>query len=356
MNKLYNKTIQIGKRKIGKDQPVFIIAEASINHNGSLQRAKKMALKAKQAGADCIKYQTFSTNEFCADKKQKLKLVSKGKEKIWNLYNLYQKHEFSYLEWKDLKLYCDKIGINFMTTVQDPVNLKMLKKIGIKAIKVGSDDFDNIFNLEYYAKTKLPLILSRGMSDEKQISEIIKRIYKINKNLAVLHCVSIYPTKPFDLNLKQILNLKKFFPNVVWGFSDHSIGVIAPIIAVSLGARIIEKHFTLNKKLEGPDHWFSVDPTELKELVDNIRFTEKSLGTEKIMNPQKEIKNKKFMRRRVIAKENLDSGTKITNLNVSFKRSSIGAFLDDWKRIEGKRLKVPVKKDRGILLKDILKH
>ena len=348
-----NKFIKIGKKKIGAGSPCFIIAEASINHNGRVSLAKKMANEAKKAGADCIKFQTFTASEFCADKKQKIELYSNGKKKIWNLYNLYKKHEFSVSQWKEIKKYCDKIGIIFMSTVQDPINFKLLKKIGIKAIKVGSDDFDNISNLKYYAKTKLPMIISRGMSDIKEIKNIIDKIYKINKKLAVLHCVSIYPSSSSELNLKQILSLQKVFPKVIWGYSDHSLGTLAPAIAVTLGSKIIEKHFTLDNKLLGPDHSFSVNPKQLKELVDNIRFTENSLGTEKIFNSKKEIKNKNFMRRRIVAKKDLSSGTKINNLNISFKRSSSGLFINQLNKIKGKTLKVAKKKDASILIRDI---
>ena len=347
------KFIKIGKKKIGENFPCFIIAEASINHNGKVSLAKKMALEAKKAGVDCIKYQTFTANEFCADKKQKIELFSNGKKSIWNLYNLYKKHEFSIIQWKEIKKYCDKIGIIFMSTIQDPINFRLLKKIGVNAIKVGSDDFDNISNLEFYARTKLPMIISRGMSGIKEIKNIINKIYKINKKLAVLHCISIYPSLPEELNLKQILNFKKKFSNIIWGYSDHSLGILAPSIAVTLGAKIIEKHFTLNNKFVGPDHWFSVNPKQLKQLVDNIRFTEKSLGTEKILNLKKEMENKKFMRRRIVAKNDLPLGSKINDLNICFKRSESGLFINELNKIKGKRLKVAKKKDASILLKDI---
>jgi len=347
------KFIKIEKKKIGENFPCFIIAEASINHNGKVSLAKKIALEAKKSGADCIKYQTFTASEFCADKNQKIKLISNGKKKVWNLYNLYKKHEFSIDQWRQIKKYCDKIGIIFMSTVQDPVNFKLLKKIGIKAIKVGSDDFDNILNLEYYAKKKLPMIISRGMSGLKEIKNIINKIYKINKNLAVLHCVSIYPSSPVELNLKQIVGLKKKFPNIIWGYSDHSLGTLAPSIAVSLGAKIIEKHFTLNNKFQGPDHWFSVNPEEFKQLVENIRFTEKTMGRENILNTRKELENKNFMRRKIVAKVDLPIGSKINNFNISFKRSGTGLFIDDLSKIKGKILKVVKEKDESILLKDI---
>ena len=170
-----------------------------------------------------------------------------------------------------------------MTTIQDEIDLDLMMKIGISSIKKGSDDFNYLPNLINVAKTNLPLILSKGMASEEEVDQVIKTLLPINNKISIMHCVSVYPAKEELLNLNQILTLKKKYPEIVWGYSDHSIGNLACNLAVALGAKVIEKHYTLDKKLEGPDHWFSMDPSDLKELVVDIRKTEASLGSGRIV-------------------------------------------------------------------------
>jgi N-acetylneuraminate synthase/N,N'-diacetyllegionaminate synthase len=242
----------------------------------------------------------------------------------------------------------------FITTVQDPEDLKMLLNIGgLKAIKVGSDDFDHPINLKIYAKIGLPLIISKGMTTLGEVDEVINDLAKHTSQLAVLHCVSLYPTNPEQLNIKQVSTLKELYPDVVWGFSDHSQGVLASTVAASIGANIIEKHFTLDHNLPGPDHWFSMDLIEMKELVDNIRFAEKALGDGNVSPSKEEMKSKSIMRRRIVAKEDIEPGTTLNDKNITFKRSDNGCFISHWNFIRGSQIKVFKKLDQGINLSDI---
>lgn len=330
--------MKINNKLIG-DKSVFIIAEVGANHNGDLGLAKDLILAAKRAGADCVKFQTYTTEEFCLDREKQFTYYSQGKKVVESEFEMFKRLEFSYDEWQSLMSYCDQNEITFLTTIQDPSNLLMMKNLGLQGIKVGSDDFDHLVNLKYYASSGLPLILSKGMSDHAEVDRVIKEIQPISRaGIAILHCVSLYPASPEHLNLSQISSLKQLYPEIIWGFSDHSQSVIVPSLAVMLGAKIIEKHFTLDKNLPGPDHWFSLNEPEFMEMVENIRLAEKSLGSGQICITNEEMNAKKIMRRRIIAKNNLVEGDVLSLDNVVFRRADNGIFAGDWFQIEGKRL------------------
>jgi N,N'-diacetyllegionaminate synthase len=336
-----NTSIKIGNRRVGDDHPVFVMAEAGANHNGDLALAKELVVAAREAGADCIKFQTFTAAEFCADKTKTFTYKSQGKDVTESEFEMFQRLEFTRDEWAELMAFCGEQDIMFLTTVQDPANLQMMQELGLLGIKVGSDDFDHLVNLRRYAGTGLPLIVSKGMADLAEVDLVLKDIApRTAGGMAVLHCVSLYPSEARHLNLRQLITLRQRYPNVVWGFSDHSPSTIAPALAVALGARIIEKHFTLDHDLPGPDHWFSMDPRELKEMVEHIRFAEQALGTGAVQPSEGESASRKIMRRRILAKSDLPSGAVLTEGNVSFKRAEQGMYAGDWSAIAGKRLRV----------------
>ncbi len=346
-------SITIAGRKIGDGYPAYVIAEAGANHNGEMSLAKEMVDRAKEVGADCIKFQTFTAEEFCADKTKTFTYQSQGKPVTESEFEMFKRLEFAPAEWADLMAYCAKAGIQFLTTVQDPLNLALMRELGLAGIKVGSDDFDHTLNLKIFAKTGLPLILSKGMSDAAEVDRILGEIKPLARELAVLHCVSLYPADPQFLNLRQIPALRERYPNIVWGFSDHSPSTIVPAIAVSLGARIIEKHFTLDHDLPGPDHWFSMDVPEMCEMVANIRYAESALGDGKIAPAAREADSRKIMRRRVLAKTDLVPGTAIEESNVMFKRAEAGAFAGAWDSMCGRHLKVGKARNQGISADDL---
>mgnify|MGYP006418960921 FL=1 len=310
--------------------------------------------EAKKIGVDCVKFQTYSTDNFCADKDKTFTYFSQGVEISECEYDMFKRLEFNKNQWVEIIEHCSNSDMPFVTTVQDPKDLKMLLDIGgLKAIKVGSDDFDHPINLKIYAKTGIPLIISKGMTTLGEVDEVVNELAKYTSQLAVLHCVSLYPSNPEQLNIRQVLTLKELYPDIVWGFSDHSQGALASTIAASIGANIVEKHFTLDHNFPGPDHWFSMDLDEMKELVSNIRISEKALGDGKVVPIGEEMRNKSIMRRRVVAKKNIKSGTIVNIENVTFKRSNSGCFISDWNTLKGNKLKVDKVENQGIHLSDV---
>lgn len=333
--------LRIGDRLIGDDHPAFIIAEAGANHNGDLALAKKLVIAAREAGADCIKFQTFTAENFCADRTKTFTYKSQGREVTESEFMMFKRLEFRREQWAELMAFCAEQGILFFTTVQDPVNLEMMLELGLIAIKVGSDDFDHLVNLRRYAKTGLPLIISKGMSDDEEVDMVLREIAPLaTGGLGVLHCVSLYPSEARHLNLRQIATLRAGYPDMVWGFSDHSPSTVAPALAVALGARIIEKHFTLDHDLPGPDHWFSHDPAEFGEMVRNIRFAEAAFGDGRVVPQEEESRSRAIMRRRVIAARALAAGDVLDEDNVTFKRADAGAYAGVWNGLQGRRLKM----------------
>lgn len=343
----------IAGRKIGDGFPAYIIAEAGANHNGEMSLAKRMIDAAKEIGADCIKFQTFTAEEFCADKTKTFTYQSQGRTVTESEFEMFRRLEFTRAQWAELMAHCAKAGIQFLTTVQDPVNLRLMLDLGLAGIKVGSDDFDHIVNLKIFAKTCLPLILSKGMSDAEEVDRILGEIKPLARELAVLHCVSLYPADPQFLNLRQIPALRERHPDVIWGFSDHSRSTMIPAVAVSLGARIIEKHFTLDHELPGPDHWFSMDVAEMRDTILNIRYAESALGDGKIAPVAAEAESRKIMRRQILAKSDLVPGTALDENNVVFKRAEAGAYAGAWDELSGRRLKVAKGRNQGISADDV---
>jgi N,N'-diacetyllegionaminate synthase len=333
--------IDIGGRLVGQGHPVFIIAEAGANHNGDLSLAKEMVVAAREAGADCIKFQTFTAEEFCADKAKTFSYLSQGKRVSESEFKMFKRLEFKRDEWVELMSFCAEQSILFLTTIQDPVNLHMMLDLGLMGIKVGSDDFDHLVNLRKYATTGLPLIISKGMADQVEVDHVIGSLRPLARGgLAVLHCVSLYPTDVGQLNLRQLKVLQQRYPDVVWGFSDHSPSTLAPALAVALGASIIEKHFTLDHDLPGPDHWFSMDPRQFAEMVLNIRFAEQALGDGVVRPHNDELASKKIMRRRILARIKLEPGATIDEDAVVFKRGEHGAYAGEWGKLNGGKLLV----------------
>jgi N,N'-diacetyllegionaminate synthase len=347
------KVFEIGSRLIGTGQPAFVIAEISQNHCGELSKALELIEAAKEIGCDCAKFQTFTAEDMCADRSKMFTYLSQGKEVTESEFDLHKRYEFTPDQWAMIIAHCDKVGIPFMTTVQDPPNLELMLKLGINAIKVGSDDFDHLPNLALYASTGLPMILSKGMADLAEVDKVVRFMRARTDKLAIMHCVSIYPAEATVLNLRQIETLRALYPDIVWGFSDHSEGTLAASLAVSLGAKVIEKHFTLDHDLPGPDHWFSLDVTEMAQLVRDIRYTEQALGSGEVVPAPGEAAERQIRRRRLVAKTDLEPGAMLTEQTVAFKRADAGIFIADWDRVRGSRLKVRKSANQGVALGDI---
>ena len=347
------KTIDIEGRLIGAGQPAYIIAEIGQNHCGELSKAKELIEAAKAAGCDCAKFQTFTAEEMCADRSKMFTYVSQGKEITESEFDLHKRYEFTTDQWAEIIAHCKKVGIPFMTTVQDPPNLEVMLKLGISAIKVGSDDFDHLPNLGLYAATGLPMILSKGMADLADVDKVVRFMRQRTDKVAIMHCVSLYPTEAQDLNLRQIETLAALYPDSCWGFSDHSEGTLASSLAVALGAKVIEKHFTLDHGLPGPDHEMSLDVAEMTQMVRDIRFTEAALGSGEVVPAPGEAREREIRRRRIVAKTDLDAGAVLTS-DVGFKRADEGMFVADWERVRGGVLRLARSRNEGITFADLL--
>jgi len=302
----------------------FIIAEIGVNHNGDLDLALKMIEGAKNCGADAVKFQTFKTENFVNDRNLTYTYKSQGKEITEPQWDMFKRYEFTKEQWKILFNYCDELGIIGFTTPQDKSDLDFILSFYTpKFIKVGSDDLTNLPLLNYYASKGIPMIISAGMSYENEISDAINIIKTWNNDITVLHCISQYPTPSKDVNMNKLLNIKEKF-NVKVGFSDHTIGSLSAGISVGLGATVIEKHFTLDKNLPGPDHWFSSDLIEMRDLVKTIREVELIMGNGNLLPTPSELEVRKQCRRSIVTLKNINKGDIINKDDLGFRRPGTG--------------------------------
>lgn len=305
----------------GENKEPFIIAEAGINHNGELEKALAMINVAKEAGADAIKFQTFKADEFVADDKLTYTYRSQGEFITESMLAMFKRCEFTRSEWKIIKNHCDEIHITFLSTPQNKSDLDLLMELGVSAVKVGSDDFNNLPLLKCYAQTGLPLLLSCGMADLAEVYRALDTIGTFDGYpTALMLCTSQYPTPPEDVNLLKLRTLSAGFPMVTLGFSDHTQGTIASTMAIAFGATVFEKHFTMDHNLPGPDHWFSEDPLGLMEWVNNIRIAHKMLGSNIIRPTLEEDKNRKEFRRVIVTAKDIKEGEIFTEDNLTMRR------------------------------------
>lgn len=311
---------QLGAKK------VLIIAEAGINHNGNLKLAKQMIDAVRQAGADCIKFQTFNVDELFEPENRKLKYTyrSQGKTITEPQYEMFKRCQFSKLEWREIIAYCHQQKVIFATTPQNPSDLDLILTIEKKLpfIKVGSDDLTNLPLLRHYAAQGKSIIISAGMAYGAEIGDAVETIRSIEPkiDLTVLHCISSYPTLPEEVHLRKIPIIRDAFAVNV-GFSDHTVGNTAAVGAVCFGARVIEKHFTLDHNLPGPDHWFSIESKEFIGYVQAIRQAEQMLGQTVLVPTKKEGGMRKICRRHIVAKIDIAQGEKFQLNNLAFKRT-----------------------------------
>tara|TARA_A100001388_G_scaffold250048_1_gene211116 strand:+ start:1026 stop:2087 length:1062 start_codon:yes stop_codon:yes gene_type:complete len=349
-------SLKIGEIEIGINKPPFVIAEAGANHNGSIELAFKLIEKAKEAGANCIKFQTFKTELFCEDNNKLYEYEVHGKKFVQSEFEMFKNLEFDIKEWERIIKCCKEKGIKFMTTIQDPEILDQMLDLGIDSIKVGSDDFDHLINLEYYIKSNLPLIISNGMSDLKETDLILNFLRKNNysQKSCILYCVSLYPCNPKNINLEMIRDLSRIYPDFNWGFSDHTESYLTPALAVINGATVIEKHFTLDKDLPGPDHWFSVNPHEMRELIKSVQYAFQARG-KGFAQERHDLTQREIMRRRIIFARNLPKGHNININDLRFRRASKGIFPSRIYEVIGRELNVDVK-DGDFLDMNLLKN
>ncbi len=348
-----NKHYKLKSRNFGKKP--FLIAEVGINHKGNINRALKMVEVAKSAGVDAVKFQTFKAEEFISDKEEIYEYYSNGKKIKETMYSMFKKYELSEDSWIKIKKKCEKLKIIFFSTPQNYSDLKLLIKVGVPLIKVGSDDFTNLPMLEKFAKYKIPMIVSCGMSNEAEIKETINLLKNKKTKIVLMLCTSEYPTVSENVNLMRLKKLKKLFPNIILGFSDHTIGSKSACLAAGLGAIFFEKHFTLNNNDIGPDHWFSENPKNLKKWADDIKETFRILGND-ILEPTKKEKAMKILARRsIVASSDIKKNEIIGEHNTCLKRPGDGMKPKDLKKIINMRAKRLIKRNQKIRLNNLKK-
>ena len=288
-------SITIAGRKLGDGYAPFIVGEVGINHNGDVERAIKMVSVAKKAGCDAVKFATLKAGEFC-NPKHMVSYWYRGELVTEPEIDMFRRCELPDEAWRDIRDECERNDIIFFSTPQNESDLKLLLDVGVPAIKVGSDDLTNLKLIAAYAKHGLPLILSTGMADARDILAAGNIALACGcSKLVYLVCTSEYPCAPKHANLKRITTLKKTFPLV--GFSDHTVGTAAATVATTLGACYLEKHFTLNNFMRGPDHAFSANPWQLEDWVKAIRGVSVLMGTGRIAPTEQERVNRVNWRR-----------------------------------------------------------
>jgi N-acetylneuraminate synthase/N,N'-diacetyllegionaminate synthase len=338
------KKIHISNKFIGEDQPTFIIAEAGVNHNGKLELAKKLVDIAVKTGADAVKFQTFKTEGLVTADADSMSYAKKNIRKDLKQIELIKSLELPYDNFVTLKNYCDDKKIIFLSTPHSFDAIDFLENL-TPAYKFGSGDITNIPSLNYAAKKNKPIILGTGMANLDEVKLAIDSIKKTgNQQVIALHCTTNYPSSLDEVNLRAMITMQREL-NCLVGYSDHSLGLTVPIIAASLGAVIIEKHFTIDKTLPGPDHKASLDPNELSTMIKEIRNVETILGSFDKKPSQSEKQFINLIRKSIVAKKDIDKGSTITEEFITIKRPGTGLNPIFFEEILGKKAKENIKKD-----------
>lgn len=331
---------------------IFIIAEAGVNHNGSLTRAIEMIKVAANAGADAIKFQTFIPSDLATNHAKKAKYQSINSSKDESHLKMLSKLALPLKDFKVLKQECTKNNIEFMSTAFDLKSLQYLSSLGMNTFKIPSGEITNLLLIEEIAKKNRKIILSTGMSTKKEISDAIKVLAKNGQKrnkISILHCNSEYPTPMENINLNVMKSLSNYF-NLPVGISDHTLGYEVPIAAAALGAKIIEKHFTLNKNLSGPDHKTSLSPSELIKMIKYVRNIEIALGSTTKKITKGELENLNVARKSIVALKQIKKGDIFSKNNLTVKRPGNGISPMKWYTVLGKKSKYEFKKDEIIKL------
>lgn len=340
--------LQIKGRTIGAGYPAYIIAEMSGNHAGSIERAKEIIRAAKESGADCIKIQTYTPDTITMDCDNEYFQIEQG---TWNGENLYQLYGKAYTPWewqRELKEEADKVGIDFFSTPFDKTSVDFLEKIGVEFYKIASFELVDLPLIKYVAEKGKPIILSTGMSTFAEIQEAADTIQATgNEQFAFLRCASAYPAISDEMNLATMLDMGEKF-EVPVGLSDHSMGGLAAVTAVAMGASIIEKHFCLSREIENPDSSFSMEPQEFAQMVQDIRQAEKAKGIVKYGVTTQEKSNHIF-RKSIFVTKDIRAGEVFTEENVRVIRPGFGLHPREYENVLGKRALADI--ERGMPLK-----
>lgn len=337
----------------------YIIAELGSNHNGDMKIARDLILRAKECGADCVKFQSWSKETIFSRKvyDDNYFLADDYRNRTdYTLEEIVEEFSISEKELLDMAQICKEVGIDFSSSPFSKREVDFLvDECHAPFVKIASMDLNNYPFLDYVAKKGAPVVLATGLSELWEVAKAVKMIEDAGNNqIILLHCISVYPPRFEDINLNNIIGLRSMFPDYPIGFSDHSIGVEIPAAAAALGSCIIEKHFTLDKDMFGWDHKISADPSELKELVDSADHIYKALGSTKRVVNNDEIKKRDAFRRSIVAAGNLKAGDVITYDDIDFKRPGTGITPGEVQNIVGRTLKRDVAFDQMISLEDLV--
>ena len=347
-------TIKIGDRLVGDKQPCFIIAEAGVNHNGDLDLAHKLIDKAVEAKADAVKFQNFVTEELITPEAPKADYQVETTGEAGSQYKMLKALELTAEDQAQLKAHCEQAGIIYLCTPYENYSVDLLDKLDVAAFKIASTDTTNIPFLHYLASKGRPVILSTGMSNLAEVEQAVNTLRNegLKEKFILLHCTSEYPAPINEVNLRAILTLEKAF-NCPVGFSDHTPNIGASPWAVAIGACVIEKHFTLDRTMKGPDHRASLEPDELKNLVKTIRDVELAMGDGVKQPMASEIANKPMMQKSLVVKRMMKAGEIITKDNLICKRPGLGISPSWFDHIVGQRAKIDLPINKILKLSDI---
>ncbi|MEN3158166.1 N-acetylneuraminate synthase [Alkalimonas sp. NCh-2] len=315
----------------------FVIAEAGVNHNGDIRLAKKLIDTAASSGVDAVKFQTWKTELLVTEDAEMAEYQLHNTQRQESQFQMLKRLELSYEDFKELKQYCDSKGILFMSTPDEEQSATFLNDLQ-DIFKIGSGELTNTPFLRHIAGFGKPVILSTGMG---YLSEVEHAIFILTEaglplsSITVLHATTDYPTAPEDVNLNAMLTIQQAFPGITVGYSDHTLGIEIPTAAVALGAKVIEKHFTLNTAMEGPDHKASLEPAELSAMVKAIRRVEKALGSGWKIPTAMEKKNRSVVRKSLVAASTIRKGTLISAEMLVIKRPGTGISPTRWDEVVG---------------------
>lgn len=345
--------VDLEGRLVGQGCPTFVIAEIGVNHNGDFDTALKMVDEAARCGVDSVKFQTFRAEEFMADREIDFVYEVNGRPVSENMYDMFKRLELPDSWHSKLFDHARSRGLVPLTSTADVESVALVSGLGVSALKMASEDFINLPLLNHAAATGVPLILSTGMASEDEIDDVLELLAAHNRSEVIfLHCVSLYPTPDQEAHLQRLSALRLKTDAIV-GYSDHTLGVEASCAAVALGACVVEKHFTLDRSMNGPDHALSAEPEELAALVRSIRRTESMLGERSLDYSPGETRSRHDFRRSVVGADNLEKGTVLKREHLAFKRPGLGLRARDIPRLLGGKLKRNVMANERLSLNDV---
>ena len=331
---------------------VYIIAEVGVNHNGSLKRAKEMIDVAASAGVDAVKFQTFLAESLVTRTAAKADYQQQATDRTESQFKMLKKLELSLSDFEELKAHCEEQGVDFLSTPFDLVTIDMLVDLGVDKWKLPSGELTNLLYMRKIGALRQEVILSTGMSDMDEVSAAVSVLESsgvLREQLTLLHCNTEYPTPMHDVNLRAMQTLESAFPGLKGiGYSDHTLGIEVPIAAVAMGAIVIEKHFTLDQTLPGPDHRASLEPDDLKAMVHAIRNIEVALGDGAKEPTDSESKNRQIARKSIVAAKGIAAGAEFTEENLTVKRPGTGMSPMLWDQLIGTKAQRAYSEDEVI--------